>query len=184
MSGCRVAIASVVAAILSTAGLAAAQTAADAKRTGVMSSKTTLPFEDRFAIHELFARYSQALDMGLGEELVTNVFAPDGIFHDPSLCLVGHDELKKGLTTHNSHARTSQHWPNNIVITEVSGNTVKTHTYVIVFNTRGGAPTMGTYHDTLVKTNGKWLIQKREVWRPGEVKKDPRCPTDLTTIEP
>jgi len=65
----------------------------------------------------------------------------------------------------------------------VSGHTVKTHTYVIVFNTRGGAPTMGTYHDTLVKTNGKWLIQKREVWRPGEVKKDPRCPTDLNALE-
>ena len=79
MSGCRVPIASVVAVILSMAGVAASQTAADAKRAGVISSKATLPFEDRFAIHELFARYSQALDMGLGEELVANVFAPDGI---------------------------------------------------------------------------------------------------------
>lgn len=184
MSGRHVAIVSVVAAVLSSAGVAAPQNAADAKRAGAISAKATLPLEDRFAIHELFARYSQALDMGLGDELVTNVFAPNGIFHDPSLCLVGHDELKKGLTSHDSRARMSQHWPNNIVITDVSGNTVKTHTYVIVFNTRGGAPTMGTYHDTLVKTNGKWLIQKREVWRPGEVKKDPRCPTVLDAIEP
>ena len=82
------------------------------------SSKVKASFEDRAAIQDLFARYSQALDMGNSVEIVNNVFAPNGTFHDPSLCLVGSEELRKGLTSHASHVKTSQHWPNNVVITE------------------------------------------------------------------
>jgi hypothetical protein len=143
----------------------------------------SLSFQDRFEIHELFARYSQDLDMGNGDDLVKNVFAPNGIFHDPSLCLIGSEELRAGLTNHKSHARTSQHWPNNVVFTSGSGNRATTHTYVIVFNAKGGI-TMGTYHDTLAKIDGKWLIEHRRVWRPGPVTSDPRCPEDLDSLEP
>jgi hypothetical protein len=71
------------------------------------SSKVKVSFEDRVAIQDLFARYSQALDMGNHVELVNNVFAPNGTFHDPSLCLVGSEELRKGLTGHASHVKTS-----------------------------------------------------------------------------
>jgi hypothetical protein len=145
-----------------------------------------LSMEDRFAIQELFARYSQDLDMGTDtltgkDDLVTNVFAPNGVFHDPSLCLIGSAELRK-LVDHKSRAKTSQHWPHNIVFTEGSGNHAKTHSYVIVFSGRGGSP--ATYHDTLVKIGGKWLIQDREVWRQGAVTRDSRCPTDLEALEP
>jgi len=154
-----------------------------AGQSGSTASANTLSFQDRFEIHELFARYSQALDMGNGEELVKNVFAPNGIFHDPSLCLIGSEELRKGLANHPSRVRTSQHWPNNIVITEGSGNRAKTHSYVIVFGAKG-TMTFGTYHDTLVKLGGKWLIEHRQVWRPGPVTRDPRCPTDLDKLEP
>jgi len=152
-----------------------------------VSHKISLSFQDRFEIHELFARYSQDLDMGTDSELgaddlVANVFAPNGVFHDPSLCLVGSAELKAGLVSHKSHAKNAQHWPTNIVFIEGSGNQAKTHTYVIVFSGRGASP--ATYHDTLVKINGKWLIQERQVWRQGAVKHDPRCPTDLDKLEP
>jgi hypothetical protein len=147
------------------------------------ASGAKLSVQDRLDIQELFARYSQALDMGNGDELAKNVFAPDGIFHDPSLCLVGSAELRAGLANHPSRARTSQHWPTNIIVTESSGNQVKTRSYVIVFNAKG-TMTMGTYHDTLVKSGGRWLIQHRQVWRPGPVKRDPRCPADLDALEP
>ena len=149
------------------------------------SSKVKIALEDRIAIHDLFARYSQAIDMGNAVEMINNVFAPNGIFHDPSLCLVGSEELKARLVSHPSHVKTSQHWPNNIVITEMSpGNDrAKVHSYVFLVGPRG-VTTVGTYHDTLVKTRGRWLILDREVYRPGEIKLDPRCPTDLTTIEP
>jgi hypothetical protein len=148
--------------------------------------KISLSLQDRFEIHELFARYSQDLDMGsdseLGpDDLINNVFAPNGTFHDPSLCLIGSAELKAGLVSHTSHAKKTQHWPMNVVFIEGSGEHAKTHTYVIVFSGRGGSP--ATYHDTLVKLKGKWLIQDREVWRQGEVKHDPRCPTDLEKVE-
>jgi len=141
--------------------------------------------EDRVAIQDLFARYSQAIDMGNGDEMVNNVFAPNGTFHDPSLCLVGSAELRARLTSHPSHAKTSQHWPNNIVITAMSpaGDRASVHSYVFIVNAKG-IGTLGTYHDTLVKSGGRWLILDREVYRPGEIKLDPRCPTDLSTIEP
>jgi hypothetical protein len=147
------------------------------------SGANTLSVQDRLDIQELFARYSQALDMGNGDELAKNVFAPNGIFHDPSLCLIGSAELRSGLANHSSRARTSQHWPTNIVITEAAANRAKTHSYVIVFNAKG-TMTMGTYHDTLVKSGGRWLIEHRQVWRPGPVKRDPRCPADLDALEP
>ena len=149
------------------------------------SSKVKVSLEDRMAIHDLFARYSQAIDMGNGDEMVNNVFAPNGTFHDPSLCLVGSAEIRARLTNHPSHVKNSEHWPNNIVITEMSpaSDRAKVHSYVFLVGPRGiGA--VGTYHDTLVKTRGKWLILDREVYRPGEIKLDPRCPTDLSTIEP
>ena len=170
-------------------GEGAAQNGKDIGESGGANGphKISLSMQDRFEIHELFARYSQDLDMGtdgvLGPaDLTNNVFAPNGMFHDPSLCLIGSAELKAGLVSHPSHAKKMQHWPMNIVFTEGAGDHAKTHTYVIVFNGRGGSP--ATYHDTLVKIKGKWLIQDREVWRQGAVKQDPRCPTDLEKLEP
>ena len=170
-----------IASVLSIA-VAVPRPALGGQSTGA-SGANTLSFQDRLEIQDLFARYSQALDMGNGEELAKNIFAPDGIFHDPSLCLVGSAELRAGLANHPSRVRTSQHWPTNIVITEASGNRAKTHSYVIVFNAKG-TMTMGTYHDTLVKSGGRWLIEHRQVWRPGAVKRDPRCPADLDALEP
>jgi len=110
---------------LTGAGAAAqtAKTAADGHASTASafdSSRVKVSLEDRIAIQDLFARYSQAIDMGNANEMVNNVFAPNGIFHDPSLCLVGSEEIKAGLASHPSHVRTSQHWPNNIVITEMS----------------------------------------------------------------
>jgi hypothetical protein len=185
--GCAVMIALWVDA--PTSGKGAAQNANENSggATASVTRKVSLSLQDRFEIHELFARYSQDLDMGtdsvLGQDdLITNVFAPNGMFHDPSLCLIGSAELKTGLVSHASHAKKTQHWPMNIVFTDGSGDHAKTHTYVIVFSGRGGSP--ATYHDTLVKINGKWLIQDREVWRQGAVTHDPRCPTDLEKLEP
>ena len=182
-----VTVALVVSSLVIWSGVATTQDAPPSgKKPGNTTAGVTLSMEDRFAIQELFARYSQDLDMGTDsvmgkDDLVTNVFAPNGVLHDPSLCLIGSAELRK-LVDHKSRAKTQQHWPNNIVITEGSGNHAKTHSYVIVFSGRGGSP--ATYHDTLVKIGGKWLIQDREVWRQGAVTRDPRCPTDLEALEP
>ena len=176
---------------LTGAGAAAqtAKTAADGHASTASafdSSRVKVSLEDRIAIQDLFARYSQAIDMGNANEMVNNVFAPNGIFHDPSLCLVGSEEIKARLASHPSHVKTSQHWPNNIVITEMSpaGDRAKVHSYVFLVSPTRGVTTVGTYHDTLVKIRGRWLILDREVYRPGEIKLDPRCPVDLSTIEP
>jgi hypothetical protein len=42
---------------------------------------------------------------------------------------------------------------------------------------------MGTYTDTFVKLNGKWLIQDREVWRLGPITDFPDCPTDINSLK-
>jgi hypothetical protein len=180
-------VALVAGSLVTWSAVATTQDAAtDGRARGGAAGAVRMSFEDRFAIQELFARYSQDLDMGSDtvtgqDDLVTNVFAPNGVFHDPSLCLIGSAELKK-LVAHKSHAKTQQHWPHNIVITEGDGNHAKAHSYVIIFSGRGGSP--ATYHDTLVKIGGKWLFQDREVWRQGAVTRDPRCPTDLDALEP
>lgn len=146
-------------AVIPLAGAGAAQTAKTATdghantTSAFDSSRVKVSLEDRIAIQDLFARYSQAIDMGNGNEMVNNVFAPNGIFHDPSLCLVGSEEIKARLTSHPSHVKTSQHWPNNIVITEMSpaGDRAKVHSYVFLVSPTRGITTVGTYHDTLVK---------------------------------
>src|SRR5262245_54432409 len=93
-------------AALAVMAVAAARPALGGQSTGA-SGANTLTWQDRLEIQDLFARYSQALDSGNGDELAKNVFAPNGIFHDPSLCLVGSEELRKGLAGHPSRMRTS-----------------------------------------------------------------------------
>jgi hypothetical protein len=167
------------------------QTAAPARANAISKDhivgKVTLSLEDKFAIQELFARYSQDMDLGNGDDLVTNVFAPNGVFDNGNLCLIGSAELKSGLANHLNHVLTSQHWPNNIVITEGSGDRAKVHSYVFILSARQATPS--TYHDTLVKIGGKWLIQERLVVHGGQAattpakKKDARCPIDLQALE-
>lgn len=181
-----------VAAML-TAGVMVVHTQTPAPAHGHAVSKdhivgnVTLSLEDKFAIHELFARYSQDMDLGNGDDLVTNVFAPNGVFDNGNLCLIGSAELKAGLANHSNRVLTSQHWPNNIVITEGSGDRAKVHSYVFILSARQASPS--TYHDTLVKIGGRWLIQERLVVHGGQSaatpakKKDPRCPVDLQALE-
>ena len=125
---------------------------------GEQESKVSLA--DRVAIYDLFARYSQAIDMGNGDEMVNNVFAPEGIFHDPSLCPRRQRRIRAGLTNHPSHVRNSEHWPNNIVITEMSpkADRAMVHSYVFLVGPKG-VGVVGTYHDTLVKVPGQSGIE-------------------------
>ena len=152
-----------------------------------------LSVRDRLDILDLYARYSQDLDNGNADDFVTNVFAPNGVFHDPSNCDVGSDELRQLALTFGKplQDRHEQHLPYNIVI-QGHGNDATGHAYVSVLSQSldgglGGAnphiAVMGTYTDTFVKLNGKWLIQDREVWRLGPITNFPACPTDINSLK-
>ena len=146
--------------------------------------------KDRLDILDLYARYSQDLDGGKADDFVTNVFAPNGTFHDPSLCDVGTAELRNLAQTFGSFQQDhrEQHLPYNILV-QGNGNQATGHAYVSIISQSLTSPNnphvaiMGTYTDKLVKLHGKWLFLDREVWRPGAITVDPRCPTDLTTLE-
>jgi hypothetical protein len=69
-----------------TSGKGAAQNANknSGSATASVTRKVSLSLQDRLEIHELFARYSQDLDMAtdsvLGQDnLITNVFAPNAM---------------------------------------------------------------------------------------------------------
>ena len=151
---------------------------------------STLSVKDRLDILDLYARYSQDLDGGKADDFVTNVFAPNGTFHDPSICDVGTAQLRNLAQTFGSFQQDhhEQHMPYNILI-QGRGDHATGHSYVSIVTQSLTSPNnphiaiMGTYTDTFVKLHGQWLFQDREVWRPGAITVDPRCPTDLTTLE-
>ncbi len=149
-----------------------------------------LSVKDRLDILDLYARYSQDLDGGKADDFVTNVFAPNGTFHDPSICDVGTDQLRNLAQTFGKFQQDhhEQHMPYNILI-QGNGNQATGHSYVSIVSQSLTAPNnphisiMGTYTDKFVKLHGQWLFLDREVWRPGTIVVDPRCPTDLNTLE-
>jgi SnoaL-like protein len=152
-----------------------------------------LSVSDRLDILDLYARYSQDLDNGNADDFVTNVFAPNGTFHDPSNCDVGSDQLRQLALTFGKPFQDhhEQHLPYNIVL-EGHGDHATGHAYVSVLNQSldgglaGANPhifVMGTYTDTFVKLNGKWLILDREVWRLGPITAFPACPTDINSLK-
>lgn len=155
-----------------------------------------LTVEDRLDILDLYARYSIDLDGGKADDFATNVFAPDGVFHDPDLCVVGTEELHELAEEHGEFQRshTFQHMPSNILI-EGEGDTATGRAYIALVSQDLGDNSgfgsvaakvvlFGTYTDEFVKIDGQWLFQSREVWRPGEITvDDPRCSTDLESLE-
>jgi hypothetical protein len=87
--------------VFAAAVLAAAVTSL-AMAAGVFADRGTgegggegLSVKDRLDILDLYSRYSQALDNGNADEFATNVFAPNGTFHDPSVCAVGTQQLRE-----------------------------------------------------------------------------------------
>jgi len=152
-----------------------------------------LSVKDRLDILDLYARYSQDLDNGNAEDFVTNVFAPDGTFHDPSNCDVGTAQLRQLALTFGKPFQDhhEQHLPFNILI-KGHGDHATGFAYVQVLNQSldgglaGANPHIfvwGTYTDKFVKLNGKWLIQDREVWRLGPITNFPACPTDINSLK-
>ena len=128
---------------------------------------------DFVEISQLFARYDFHIDNSDGEGWA-DVFTPKGVFRDPSWCAVGREQLigVVGRKPEMGHDQVHHHVPSIGPIEYVDRNTAHIHSTVMVISEKGagkpdgGIQVTGTYDDTLVRRNGRWLFAYRLVHRP------------------
>jgi 3-phenylpropionate/cinnamic acid dioxygenase small subunit len=132
--------------------------------------------QDRAAIENLIAKYAFALDT-LNAELYASVFAPDAEFTFGGNTYKGRDQIR-GIIANVKERRAarpasdgpvpkSYHAITNTMIEFVNDHQAHHRSYWQTISGQSSGPFnvggMGVYEDTIVKTNGEWLIQKREI---------------------
>jgi len=130
----------------------------------------TASFEDKFAIQELIARYSHAIDRGNYDAWV-DCFAKDGAFQSSQTRrFVGRAELKKfteQFETLRAILPNVRHCVMNTV-TDVEGDKALSSSYLQVLITgKEGTKLVvcGCYDDTFVKVGGEWRFKERKFLR-------------------
>lgn len=131
-----------------------------------------LSAEDRFAIQDLFARYSWALDTGDPDALAAT-FAPDArlveeVFEDPDIW-EGHE----GIKAMARHYMASPNFPGRqhhatMPLYEPTGpDSCRAKSFVFVTEVHGEPPMVlrfsGYYQDDLVRVGGQWLFKSRVI---------------------
>lgn len=160
-----------LAAVLCTIAWAFTQVRVDAQDTA------TREIRDRADIESLMWRYTRALDT-LNAEAYASAYTPDGEFRAGQNTTKGHAALKKMIVDTNERQTASAkgearpgmyHMTLNPNLTFVDKDhaTIEAY-YLTVFGSTGpNAPVRvaaaGRSVDRLVRVNGKWLIQSRDV---------------------
>jgi hypothetical protein len=126
--------------------------------------------EDRFAIEDLFARYSWALDTGNPEALamtfIPNCRVVEEVFEDPDIW-----EGRDGIRAMGRHYMNAVNFPGrqhhlSMPIYEAKGDYhCNVKSFVFVTECRGEPPMelrfSGYYTDELVKLDGVWFFASR-----------------------
>jgi len=131
--------------------------------------------EDQLSIHDLYARYSWALDTGDADAYV-RLFASDAVVHETvpegTRQLQGHDQIREFVLRfhRNPEFPGRQHRISQIVISadpEGRADRWQVRSYVLTTETEDGYnPNVfwcGFGEDTVVKVDGEWLIESREI---------------------
>ena len=119
-----------------------------------------LTAEDHAEIHQLYARYVQAIDFGdaIGW---ADAFTPNGSFGDS---VAGRDALiafAEGY--HEDNGSEPRHWYSALVITPTADG-AEGRCYALTFNSRTRSIMWtGTYKDVLVKTTDGWRFSSRQL---------------------
>jgi uncharacterized protein (TIGR02246 family) len=127
-------------------------------------SSQSMDIEDKFAIHELIARYNHAIDGG-DPDGVAACFANDGTFQGISGFFAGRAELRKlGMTL--TEALIPRHVVSNVVIAESEGDVdtahIKSHLFYYEVTPEGFYfKTSGIYTDVVVRAEGAWKFRSR-----------------------
>ncbi len=131
---------------------------------------------DRAAIQNLIAKYAFALDT-LNADLYASVFAPDAEFTFGGNTYKGRDAIR-GVVASIKERRAAQpvsdkpapksyHAITNTLIEFTNDTHAHHRSYWQTLSGQSSGPFtvggMGVYEDTIVKMNGEWLIQKREI---------------------
>lgn len=133
--------------------------------------------EDRFAISDLFTRYTCALDAGDVDTLV-DCFTEDGALVSPAVgAHAGRAAIRafaERFARFRANGSQLRHVISNLVI-QVDGDRAHATCYLIVFLTRDGASRLtapGEYDCDLRREDGIWRFQKRVVRHDHDYKLD------------
>jgi hypothetical protein len=134
-----------------------------------------LPVEDRLLIHELYARYSWALDT-CDTEAYVRLFLPDAVVIENAAAgtfrIQGHDAIRTWV--HRFHDDPAfpgrQHRMSQIVITphpDGRDDRWRVRSYVTTTQSvQGSPPTLywcGWCADIVAKVDGEWFLAEREI---------------------
>ena len=124
--------------------------------------------EDRFAISDLFVRYTTALDRGDVETLV-DCFTPDGSLDSPAVGQhSGHAAIRafaERFARFHEHGAQLRHVISNLAVT-IEGERAQASCYLLNILTRNDKSELlapGRYECDLVKSEGNWRFQRRVV---------------------
>jgi uncharacterized protein (TIGR02246 family) len=127
---------------------------------------------DRAAIQNLVVKYTIALDT-LDADMYASVFAEDAEFTFGGNTYKGRDAIRKIVTglqerrASQADAPKSYHALTNTYVELVNDHEARHRSYWQTITGPSSGPFnvggMGRYEDTLVKRNGEWLIQKRQI---------------------
>ena len=129
--------------------------------------------EDRFKIHDLFARYMRSID-DFDEAGLFSCFTDEGVLETP--VLGGTFARREGQRQFLRNARKAaegrqmRHLFTNLEV-EIGRNTARARAYLVVNSTQGGSSTIfhtGHYECRLKKVAGNWLFEHRKVFIDGK----------------
>jgi uncharacterized protein (TIGR02246 family) len=125
--------------------------------------------EDRFAINDLFVRYTTALDVG-DVETVIGCFTEDAVLESPAIGVIAGREAIRAFAARFAAQREAgtqfRHMISNLAI-EFAGQRARATCYLLVLITRDGKSRQlppGRYECELVKDSGGWHFLRRVVF--------------------
>ncbi|MBV9825067.1 MAG: nuclear transport factor 2 family protein [Alphaproteobacteria bacterium] len=125
--------------------------------------------EDRFAINDLFVRYTTALDAG-EVETVLGCFTADAMLQSPAIGTRSGTAAIRDFAERFAAMRSAgtqfRHLITNLAV-EISGTEARATCYLLVYITRDGksAPLPpGRYECDLTKHNDTWRFRRRVVF--------------------
>jgi len=135
----------------------------------------SVPADDRFAILDLFARYSRALDTCDADGYAA-LFTPDATLGMGQRRFHGRDEIRDHVREITSAATWPgyQHLNTQILFEEGDGRRCSVSCYSAILHLEEGGPRVvlqGIYRSICEKQDGFWYFAERlwETWDPGKL---------------
>jgi uncharacterized protein (TIGR02246 family) len=133
--------------------------------------------DDRQMIHDLFVRYTTALDAG-NVETIVGCFTEDGALESPAVGVYagrqGIREFAERFARFHERGSQLRHFISNMAV-QLEGDAARATCYLLTVITRNGKTELmppGRYDCRLEKIGGQWLFKHRLVVLDGEFKLD------------